>query len=678
MNKKSNKGFTLIELLAVVVVLGVVVTIAVLAVKPRTRSAKKNLFIADAKSYMKAAKEAYTLDEAEGEVVCHNISDLNSYVQKHDNNYTGTIISEFTNGTSKQTISITDGRYYIFGSDNITSSNLSEEMPAGFISTCTSANNQIPQDLGTTTLAYKLLMSEGKGTLTENLALIDQRTSTVNLKAIEENQSKSGLYKSEDDDGTTYYYRGVVNNNWLEFGGFYWRIVRINGDGSIRLIYSGLKNSNHTGANAAIKSNTNGATSRYSFYQVYYTYVNDISGLTSTQVKLPYSNGNYGHTYAGYMYNPKKVLMSYQTFLPSNTKRLNNFTQLTNINATKSDYYFFKNFDLNNDCFTGNDNDDTGSCILKCRELGDDCIASNWNTLATTEGNYSTTADGVYPATNPTNYIYTSPYKYTCWGNSTPVTKANSDGTTSVYISCPIVSEIVGTIKNQATQARIRIHGLFAPDLDTALQDIYDSNIKTQMEYWYEHNIYNVKDSSDEDANYLESYIADEVFCGDRTSNTDNYPLANNGSHFMYNSYLRLTQNGHTSTLKCPNLSRDGYTLDASNTQSIVTPKGVGNKKLKYPVATITADEMVHAGGKYNTPNLSYYMYVGVSVHTMTPYNFYAGNLMSSPWIIGASGNINGGSSTNAAYLRPVINLKSDVIYKSGSGTEADPYIITL
>ena len=38
--------------------------------------------------------------------------------------------------------------------------------------------------------------------------------------------------------GITYYYTGNPNN-WVEFAGFYWRIIRINGDGSIRMIYQG-------------------------------------------------------------------------------------------------------------------------------------------------------------------------------------------------------------------------------------------------------------------------------------------------------------------------------------------------------------------------------------------------------------------------------------------------------
>ena len=54
-----------------------------------------------------------------------------------------------------------------------------------------------------------------------------------------------GMYAAEDDYGTSYYYRGAVQDNWLQFGTnssgqpLYWRIIRINGDGSIRLIYNG-------------------------------------------------------------------------------------------------------------------------------------------------------------------------------------------------------------------------------------------------------------------------------------------------------------------------------------------------------------------------------------------------------------------------------------------------------
>ncbi len=53
--------------------------------------------------------------------------------------------------------------------------------------------------------------------------------------------SLSGVYTAEDDYGKSYYYRGAVENNYFKFGGFYWRIIRVNGDGSIRLAYAGTQ-----------------------------------------------------------------------------------------------------------------------------------------------------------------------------------------------------------------------------------------------------------------------------------------------------------------------------------------------------------------------------------------------------------------------------------------------------
>jgi len=50
-----------------------------------------------------------------------------------------------------------------------------------------------------------------------------------------------GLYTGTDDQGTTYYFSGDGRNmsNWVKYAGKYWRIIRINGNGSIRLLYAG-------------------------------------------------------------------------------------------------------------------------------------------------------------------------------------------------------------------------------------------------------------------------------------------------------------------------------------------------------------------------------------------------------------------------------------------------------
>ena len=63
--------------------------------------------------------------------------------------------------------------------------------------------------------------------------------------------SDEGVFKTQDDDGTSYYWRGAVTNNYVKFANKFWRIIRINGDGTIRLIYQGTS-ATSTGTDAQI------------------------------------------------------------------------------------------------------------------------------------------------------------------------------------------------------------------------------------------------------------------------------------------------------------------------------------------------------------------------------------------------------------------------------------------
>ena len=47
------------------------------------------------------------------------------------------------------------------------------------------------------------------------------------------------LCKAKDAYGDSYYYRGNVTNNYVKFADKYWRIIRYNGDGTVRVIYDG-------------------------------------------------------------------------------------------------------------------------------------------------------------------------------------------------------------------------------------------------------------------------------------------------------------------------------------------------------------------------------------------------------------------------------------------------------
>ena len=77
------------------------------------------------------------------------------------------------------------------------------------------------------------------------------------------NTTEALLASTEDDYGTSYYFRGAVKNNYVEFANKCWRIVRITGDGSVKLV---LHNDNTAGAAnpcSSANNSTNAAFARY-------------------------------------------------------------------------------------------------------------------------------------------------------------------------------------------------------------------------------------------------------------------------------------------------------------------------------------------------------------------------------------------------------------------------------
>ena len=80
-------------------------------------------------------------------------------------------------------------------------------------------------------------VSTALGDLTINSYTPDFTKSACDDETCESHEK--GIFAAEDDNGISYYYRGSVENNYVKFAGYYWRIIRINGNGSIRMIYDG-------------------------------------------------------------------------------------------------------------------------------------------------------------------------------------------------------------------------------------------------------------------------------------------------------------------------------------------------------------------------------------------------------------------------------------------------------
>ena len=97
----------------------------------------------------------------------------------------------------------------------------------------------------------QLCIGEACNTILANKTISNERSGTV--MSIFTSDTTGTVYRVVDDDGDSYVFAGAPTDNWVSFAGFYWRIIRINGDGSIRLIYNGTSTET-TGSGTMISS----------------------------------------------------------------------------------------------------------------------------------------------------------------------------------------------------------------------------------------------------------------------------------------------------------------------------------------------------------------------------------------------------------------------------------------
>ena len=182
-----------------------------------------------------------------------------------------------------------------------------------------------------------------------------------------------------------------------------------------------------------------------------------------------------------------------------------------------------------------------------------------------------------------------------------------------------------------------------------------NSTIKTYLDTWYENNIKGTTN---------EQYIADNIFCNDRSlsSSYNNLGYGKNDNSYRWGDYLPwvIGDNHSNMRLTCPQ-QNDAFTI--SDTSK-------GNGALTYGVGLVTADEVVLAGG-WNLDNHNYYLYSGQDYWTMSPDEFSFNS--AEEYAVYQSGDFIGERVFNRNGARPVFNLSSEIL-KNGNGTVSDPY----
>ena len=404
---------------------------------------------------------------------------------------------------------------------------------------------------------------------------------SVNVTGVE--ATNGYLCKAKDAYGDSYYYRGNVTNNYVKFADKYWRIVRINGDGTVRVIYDGT--SAH--ANGESSEDRQIGTSAFNSYWK----KDNIQESTSSYIY-------YDNAGVGYMYGNRDGIIE-----PSTQYSTSSYT---NTNT----YYIAKEYTYNasTDRFT-----------LK------DPIAVLGSAM---------TSDYVgYYTFNRTSSSSSYQYVY----KITSVTTGSSEATVDYkYVT-------YGTTSKEKAQTNTN-----------------DSTIKAYLDNWYKTNIVGTTN---------EQYLADNVFCNDRSISTgtpsgySNLGYGTERTAYRWYYWADDTYNNKT-MLTCPQ-QNDAFTVNDTSK---------GNGALTYPIGLLSTDEIVLAGGWYAS-NSGYYLYSGQWWWASSPFSF-DGNFA---FVRSVNSDGNADFISDVSYssgVRPVFNLKAEVLAQ-GSGTASDPYRIS-
>ena len=188
-----------------------------------------------------------------------------------------------------------------------------------------------------------------------------------------------------------------------------------------------------------------------------------------------------------------------------------------------------------------------------------------------------------------------------------------------------------------------------------------NSTIKTYIDDWYKTNIVGTTN---------EQYLADNIFCNDRSMAGNNSGTGAGTSVTYYRWYNGPWESENYSKYN----KKMMLTCSQKNDAFTVSDTTNGNGALTYPVGLLSTDEIALAGG-WNAANSGYYLYSGQVWWASSPIGFRGD--YADVRRVGSGGYAGNGSGVvDNGGVRPVFNLKAEVLLQ-GSGTAEDPYRIS-
>ena len=259
---------------------------------------------------------------------------------------------------------------------------------------------------------------------------------SVNVTKIED--TNGYLCKAKDAYGDSYYYRGNVTNNYVKFADKYWRIVRINGDGTVRVIYDGTSAHANGESSSDRQIGTSAFNSSYND-NAYVGYMYGATGASTYAAAHANTNDSTIKAYIDNWYKTNILGTANEEYLADNifcndrsissnkpSSSYNNLGYGTNKTAYR--WYYFADSSYNN------------KMMLTCPQQNDAFTVSD-----TTKGNGALTYPigllstdeivlaGGWPTSNSGYYLYSGQYwwassPYYFYGGGAHVRGVYSDG----------------------------------------------------------------------------------------------------------------------------------------------------------------------------------------------------------------------------------------------------------
>ena len=520
----------------------------------------------------------------------------------------------------------------------------------------------------------------------------------VDFSKTSDQDGTKGVYMRAGTENTPYpimYYRGAVENNNVVFNNKCWKAVRTTDTGGVKLIYNGELNAIYGEAPLTESQYTipSGATNDFTFNQADNSWEITITDNAAKEISFTvpagdnyklvqtgtsgsscggsftfYKNGsgvNGGNNGGGRAMN---LTHDFGTLLSTDVIKMDYRGSSSSTCEITFKLQMIGPGDLMTENCYGNTGVNTHISITGTNKFA---FNTSYNSPTYVGYMYGT----VYP-NSESNWTSGAKFGSSFTWNGTnyklvDATAMNPDAThhyscnsIDADATCTDLRYVYYTYNNNEIKYYITLTG--GDGVEEALAKMNtntnNSNAKTQIDTWYASNM-----------NTVTSKLEDTVWCNDRSmgNGNNNGWIANGGdlnTYLYYGAYQRSNLASNTSTVKNqPSL------VCANKNDAFTVSNGNGNQKLIYPVAMLTEDEMVLAGGLAGSSS-TFYLNNGTYYWSLSPYFSRPGedsefsmenDKIYWNYLIAAYGG-----------LRPSVSLKPGMPVVSGDGSSVNPYKI--